>query len=375
MGFKKSHKKNRKKEAYALEEYDYKEGGSPKLPSKKKEIPDYDDISLEDLIEEESNTPEVPVRPRGLPKENMSEEVANYRVNSSVNKRREHLTTKADILERQKEENKAKANRKLLTGIMVVILFTTFTAGIYLAFPSQMMNMYENIKYQVIVNVGGFLNTDIQNKIHRDVGSKMGLEKPTRVSENLNKKNMTLLTELDQEFVSDATKKFVGENKNSYPQGNYLVGRDIRKGYYYGDKTKITVYRNIEDFSKGKGGDSKILMGDITRINSGEILVIDEVGEFYPSEAKMKLYKSASEIEDKKMYNVGVDIRPDNYLLKSASSSGSYTLESIGGIRSTVNYRGKTEVKLRKGEFISFVGLGELEPHEEKSKPTENSEA
>lgn len=294
----------------------------------------------------------------------LSNDLNDFKINSSSNKRREHLTAKEDFLLRRKEEHKAKANRKLVNGILFVFFIATFTLGIFLAFPNQMKVIIDQFKYQTNVVTGGILNKDIQDKMYDDFGEKIGFKESQSLQENLSKENLKRASDLGIQFVKDVpldlTDKNVSKWNEKVKTGNYVVGRDINDGFYYGNDTVITVYDNLENFEKKKASDTLNLNKSFARLYSGQFITIEKKGEFLPTSMRTKNYVPLTDIENGQVYQVGIDIAPDVYKLTSRGKSGNIIITSKEGINDNVEFRGSTKYDILKDTFVEFKGIESL---------------
>lgn len=342
-------------------------------PKKNKELKkiDAEDLSLEELnnkiqkreqsLENYSNKPEASLENMSVNNMGMdtkSDSYSDFKVRSNSNKRREHLSAKEDQLLRKREEAKAKANRKLVNGSISLLLICAFAGGIYTAFPEQVTEYGNIAKDKVLVVWGGVFNKDIKGKISNDIKTNLGMSASKSVSENLSSSKLKELAGMSIDFVSNIPDEITKENassfKNNIKEGNYLVGRDIPSGMYYGDDTIITVYDSASDLKNNKNGKSKHLEKDFYQIHDGQFLSIQKLGTFIPNKQREENIIDYAKLKENTNYEVGKDVKEGVVEIIPKGSKAEITITSSYGIVDAQTIMGTKKIELKKGSFINF---------------------
>lgn len=324
------------------------------IESEKNEIieDDDDEISLESL----SNV--------GGSKKSKLGEIEDFEIKNVNNKRREHLSAKEDYIQRKKEESQAIAKRKLINGMIALALFAFLIGGVYTAFPNEVMQITHEAKDKVNIVFGGVFNKDVKSKVEDDIRDRLGLDPSASLSENLKPENIKALTDSGVKFVKDIPSTITGDNSEEFQKnlkkGNYIVGKDIPEGVYYGKGTTLTIFNKSEELLKDKKGREVTLDGDFIRLNSGHLISIDKLGEFMPREHRKKDYIKFKDMKEGKDYQVGVDFKAGTYTFESKGKEGIVNIISEYSEVETMQVFGNLQINLDNNTFFSFEDIKDI---------------
>lgn len=315
-------------------------------------IEDDDEISLESLSNSGSN------------RKSKLNDIEDFEIKNVNNKRREHLSAKEDYLQRKKEEAKARARRKLNNGLIALFLFAFLIGGVYTAFPNEVMTFTHNIKEQVSIVFGGIFNKDVKAKVENDIRNKLGLDPSISLDENLKKENIKKLTDSGIKFVKNIpttiTDKNAKEFQENIKEGNYIVGKDIPAGIYYGKGTKLTIFEKYEEMLSDKKGKSVELDGDFIKLSSGHLISIDKLGEFLPVQHRKKNYIDFKDMKEGKEYQVGVDFKAGTYTFESDGREGLVNIVNEYGEVDTKQVFGSLQLNLENNTFFYFEKIKDI---------------
>lgn len=315
-------------------------------------IEDDDEISLESLSNSGSN------------RKSKLNDIEDFEIKNVNNKRREHLSAKEDYLQRKKEEARARARRKLNNGLIALFLFAFLIGGVYTAFPNEVMTFTHNIKEQVSIVFGGIFNKDVKAKVENDIRNKLGLDPSISLDENLKKENIKKLTDSGIKFVKNIpttiTDKNAKEFQENIKEGNYIVGKDIPAGIYYGKGTKLTIFEKYEEMLSDKKGKSVELDGDFIKLSSGHLISIDKLGEFLPVQHRKKNYIDFKDMKEGKEYQVGVDFKAGTYTFESDGREGLVNIVNEYGEVDTKQVFGSLQLNLENNTFFYFEKIKDI---------------
>lgn len=338
--------------------FGFKKNKDDELSIKKNEeqtpeiIEDDDEISLESLSNSGSN------------RKSKLNDIEDFEIKNVNNKRREHLSAKEDYLQRKKEEAKARARRKLNNGLIALFLFAFLIGGVYTAFPNEVMTFTHNIKEQVSIVFGGVFNKDVKDKVENDIRNKLGLDPSISLDENLKKENIKKLTDSGIKFVKNIpttiTDKNAKEFQENIKEGNYIVGKDIPAGIYYGKGTKLTIFEKYEEMLSDKKGKSVELDGDFVKLSSGHLISIDKLGEFLPVQHRNKNYIDFKDMKEGKEYQVGVDFKAGTYTFESDGREGLVNIVNEYGEVDTKQVFGSLQLNLENNTFFYFENIKDI---------------
>lgn len=338
--------------------FGFKKNKDDELSIKKNEeqtpeiIEDDDEISLESLSNSGSN------------RKSKLNDIEDFEIKNVNNKRREHLSAKEDYLQRKKEEAKARARRKLNNGLIALFLFAFLIGGVYTAFPNEVMTFTHNIKEQVSIVFGGVFNKDVKDKVENDIRNKLGLDPSISLDENLKKENIKKLTDSGIKFVKNIpttiTDKNAKEFQENIKEGNYIVGKDIPAGIYYGKGTKLTIFEKYEEMLSDKKGKSVELDGDFIKLSSGHLISIDKLGEFLPVQHRKKNYIDFKDMKEGKEYQVGVDFKAGTYTFESDGREGLVNIVNEYGEVDTKQVFGSLQLNLENNTFFYFEKIKDI---------------
>lgn len=338
--------------------FGFKKNKDDELSIKKNEeqtpeiIEDDDEISLESLSNSGSN------------RKSKLNDIEDFEIKNVNNKRREHLSAKEDYLQRKKEEAKARARRKLNNGLIALFLFAFLIGGVYTAFPNEVMTFTHNIKEQVSIVFGGVFNKDVKDKVENDIRNKLGLDPSISLDENLKKENIKKLTDYGIKFVKNIpttiTDKNAKEFQENLKEGNYIVGKDIPAGIYYGKGTKLTIFEKYEEMLSDKKGKSVELDGDFVKLSSGHLISIDKLGEFLPVQHRKKNYIDFKDMKEGKEYQVGVDFKAGTYTFESDGREGLVNIVNEYGEVDTKQVFGSLQLNLENNTFFYFEKIKDI---------------
>lgn len=338
--------------------FGFKKNKDDELSIKKNEeqtpeiIEDDDEISLESLSNSGSN------------RKSKLNDIEDFEIKNVNNKRREHLSAKEDYLQRKKEEAKARARRKLNNGLIALFLFAFLIGGVYTAFPNEVMTFTHNIKEQVSIVFGGVFNKDVKDKVENDIRNKLGLDPSISLDENLKKENIKKLTDSGIKFVKNIpttiTDKNAKEFQENIKEGNYIVGKDIPAGIYYGKGTKLTIFEKYEEMLSDKKGKSVELDGDFVKLSSGHLISIDKLGEFLPVQHRNKNYIDFKDMKEGKEYQVGVDFKAGTYTFESDGREGLVNIVNEYGEVDTKQVFGSLQLNLENNTFFYFEKIKDI---------------
>lgn len=338
--------------------FGFKKNKDDELSIKKNEeqtpeiIEDDDEISLESLSNSGSN------------RKSKLNDIEDFEIKNVNNKRREHLSAKEDYLQRKKEEARARARRKLNNGLIALFLFAFLIGGVYTAFPNEVMTFTHNIKEQVSIVFGGIFNKDVKDKVENDIRNKLGLDPSISLDENLKKENIKKLTDSGIKFVKNIpttiTDKNAKEFQENIKEGNYIVGKDIPAGIYYGKGTKLTIFEKYEEMLSDKKGKSVELDGDFIKLSSGHLISIDKLGEFLPVQHRKKNYIDFKDMKEGKEYQVGVDFKAGTYTFESDGREGLVNIVNEYGEVDTKQVFGSLQLNLENNTFFYFEKIKDI---------------
>lgn len=338
--------------------FGFKKNKDDELSIKKNEeqtpeiIEDDDEISLESLSNSGSN------------RKSKLNDIEDFEIKNVNNKRREHLSAKEDYLQRKKEEAKARARRKLNNGLIALFLFAFLIGGVYTAFPNEVMTFTHNIKEQVSIVFGGVFNKDVKDKVENDIRNKLGLDPSISLDENLKKENIKKLTDSGIKFVKNIPTTITDNNAKEFQEnikeGNYIVGKDIPAGIYYGKGTKLTIFEKYEEMLSDKKGKSVELDGDFVKLSSGHLISIDKLGEFLPIEHRKKNYIDFKDMKEGKEYQVGVDFKAGTYTFESDGREGLVNIVNEYGEVDTKQVFGSLQLNLENNTFFYFEKIKDI---------------
>lgn len=315
-------------------------------------IEDDDEISLESLSNSGNN------------RKSKLNEIEDFEIKNVNNKRREHLSAKEDYLQRKKDEAQARARRKLNNGLIALFLFAFLIGGVYTAFPNEVMTFTHNVKEKVSIVIGGIFNKDVQGKVENDIRDKLGLDPSISLDENLKKENIKKLTDGGIKFVKDIPSAITDKNAKEFQEkikeGNYIVGKDIPEGIYYGKGTKLTIFNKYEEMLSDKKGKSVELDGDFIRLSSGHLISIDKLGEFLPREHRKTNYIDFKDMKEGKEYQVGVDFKAGTYTFESDGREGLVSIVSEYGEVDTKQVLGSLQINLENNTFFYFENIKDI---------------
>lgn len=315
-------------------------------------IEDDDEISLESLSNSGSN------------RKSKLNDIEDFEIKNVNNKRREHLSAKEDYLQRKKEEAKARARRKLNNGLIALFLFAFLIGGVYTAFPNEVMTFTHNIKEQVSIVFGGVFNKDVKDKVENDIRNKLGLDPSISLDENLKKENIKKLTDSGIKFVKNIPTTITDNNAKEFQEnikeGNYIVGKDIPAGIYYGKGTNLTIFEKYEEMLSDKKGKSVELDGDFIKLSSGHLISIDKLGEFLPIEHRKKNYIDFKDMKEGKEYQVGVDFKAGTYTFESDGREGLVNIVNEYGEVDTKQVFGSLQLNLENNTFFYFEKIKDI---------------
>lgn len=315
-------------------------------------LDDSDEVSLESL----SNV--------GSSRKSKLNEIEDFEIKNVNNKRREHLSAKEDYIQRKKEESQAIAKRKLVNGLIALALFAFLIGGVYTAFPNEVIKITHDAKDKVNVVFGGVFNKDVQETVENDIRTRLGLDPSTTLSENLKPENIKALTEGGIKFVKDIPSTITGDNAEEFQKnlrkGNYIVGKDIPEGVYYGKGTSLTIFNKSEELLQDKKGRPVELDGDFIRLSSGHLISIDTLGEFMPKEHRKANYLDFKDMQEGKDYQVGVDFKAGTYTFESKGREGIVSIISEYGEVETKQVFGNLQINLDNNTFFSFENIRDI---------------
>lgn len=313
---------------------------------------DDDEISLESLSNSGNN------------RKSKLNDIEDFEIKNVNNKRREHLSAKEDYLQRKKEEAKARARRKLNNGLIALFLFAFLIGGVYTAFPNEIMTLSHKIKENVAIVIGGVFNKDIKGTVENDIRNKLGLEPSASLDENLKTENIKKLTDSGIKFVKNIPTTITDNNAKEFQEkieeGNYIVGKDIPAGIYYGKGTKLTIFEKYEEMLSDKKGKTVELDGDFVRLSSGHLISIDKLGEFLPIEHRKKNYIDFKDMKEDKEYQVGVDFKAGTYTFESDGREGLVSIVNEYGEVDTKQVLGSLQINLENNTFFYFEDIKDI---------------
>lgn len=309
-----------------------------------------DEISLENLSLEGIEN-----------KKSSNKDVDNYVIRNTMNKRREHLSAKEDQLLRKKETAKAKANRKLMNGLISVVLILLFLSGLYTAFPTTINNYVEKTKESILFTWGGVFNRDIQNTMKNDVRKVIGGTQTGIFIKDLNTTTLNEIKNSGIKFVTQIPESIGEQNKDekvtTIEKGNYLIGAGLVSGIYYGDGTTITIYNSVDDMKDNKNGTKITLNKQFVTLNIGQLVNISEYKEFVLASDRKTTIIKKNKIKNDTEYQVGKDIDSGTYTIKPTKEEGVLTITSEYGVVTNKTITEKTEVNLDTNSIVKFSNL------------------
>ncbi|MEQ2561305.1 hypothetical protein, partial [Sutterella wadsworthensis] len=221
-----------------------------------------------------------------------------------------------------------------------------------------------NVKEKVSIVIGGIFNKDVQGKVENDIRDKLGLDPSISLDENLKKENIKKLTDGGIKFVKDIPSSITDKNAKEFQEkikeGNYIVGKDIPEGIYYGKGTKLTIFNKYEEMLSDKKGKSVELDGDFIRLSSGHLISIDKLGEFLPREHRKTNYIDFKDMKEGKEYQVGVDFKAGTYTFESDGREGLVSIVSEYGEVDTKQVLGSLQINLENNTFFYFENIKDI---------------